>query len=220
MNLVFLGPPGAGKGTQADILKQKCSLFKISTGDLFRDAVQNNAEEGMLAKTFMDKGLLVPDNIVLAMVKKAIESITSNYKGFILDGFPRNLSQAKELDKMLLQINKNIDAVLNITVDHDLIVDRISKRFVCKSCKASYNSKFKPCKNFGMCDECGSKDFLHREDDKEEIVRNRLIAYEFQNKELEEFYKTKGLLSNIDGSQESGTVSTDIFRIINHLKVA
>lgn len=216
MNLIFLGAPGSGKGTQAIMIEKLFGIKKISTGDILRNAVAAGTETGKRAKSLMDAGHLVGDDLVIELIKEAITKEDAK-NGFILDGFPRTLNQALELDLMLERLNKHIDAVLELVVSDDVLVDRIAGRYSCKKCGAAYNLKSKPTKVKDICDECGSNEFIHREDDKVEKVKVRLQTYCDQTAKLIEFYEPRNLLVKFDGMQEIEDVSTQIRNYISKL---
>lgn len=191
MNIVFLGAPGSGKGTQAALLSAELTIPAISTGDALRREVENKSEIGLLAKSYMDSGSLVPDEVVVGIVSNRVKQ-TDCAQGFILDGFPRNIAQAEILDGI-----KKVDLVIDFEVDEDTLVKRIAGRFSCKNCGSVYNHYFKLPVKEGVCDKCGSADFLSRADDNEETVRNRLKVYHESTFPLIQFYKKKNLLVSI-----------------------
>lgn len=197
MNLIFIGAPGSGKGTQSQMLQKHMGIAGISIGDALRNEVANKSEIGILAKSYMDSGQLVPDQVVIDIIKNIIVKPNCN-KGFILDGFPRNVNQALELEKMLNSLSKKIDKVVFFEVSDEVLVKRISGRFSCKSCSAVYNHFFKPLKKEGYCDECGKSEFEKRADDNEETVKKRLEVYYQSSFPLIEFYKKKNLLIKLD----------------------
>jgi len=212
MIIVLLGPPGAGKGTQASKISETFSIPHIATGDIFREAVKKGTELGRKAKEYMERGELVPDEIVNGIVKERIsEPDCSN--GFILDGYPRTLNQAKALDEMLAEMNRKIDIVLNISVSEDNVVKRLSNRRVCKRCGAIYHLITNPPKKEGVCDKCGGE-LYQREDDREEVIRNRLSVYRKQTEPIIKYYEEEGLLVNIDGNREIEEVWDQIKRAI------
>ena len=197
-NLVFLGPPGAGKGTLSDPLRKEETLAHISTGDILRAEVKNGTELGKLAKTYMDQGGLVPDEVVAGMVANALKSDECK-NGFILDGFPRTVPQAELLDKAMADAGMNLDAVVLFDAPVDLLIQRLTARLTCKVCKASFNKLFSKPKTEGVCDHCGGELF-QRSDDSLETAQNRLKVYEEQTAPLIAYYEQKGLLSKIDSS--------------------
>ncbi|MBI5491643.1 MAG: adenylate kinase [Deltaproteobacteria bacterium] len=197
MNLILLGAPGAGKGTQGKGLSDKYRIPQISTGDILRANVRNKTALGLKAKEFMDKGVLVPDDIVVGMVSDRIkEDDCAN--GFILDGFPRNLKQAEVLEETLSMTGKRIDHVIGIDVERKELVRRLSGRRVCRKCGASYHVIFSPPMNIGMCDKCGSE-IYQRDDDSEETIEARLKVYEQETFPLIEYYTRKGLYAAVEG---------------------
>ncbi len=197
MNLILLGAPGAGKGTQGKSLAQKYGIPQISTGDILRANVRNRTQLGTKAREYMDKGLLVPDDVVVSMVSERIRQEDCE-KGFILDGFPRNLAQAEVLSQTLSALGKKIDHVIGIEVETKELVRRLSGRRVCRKCGASYHVIFNPPVNIGMCDACGSE-IYQRDDDKEETIAARLKVYEQETLPLVEYYTGKDLYLPVDG---------------------
>ncbi|OQX52995.1 MAG: adenylate kinase [Candidatus Omnitrophica bacterium 4484_213] len=198
MNLVFLGPPGAGKGTQAEVVCKHFSIEHISSGDLLRGAVRSNSLIGKKAKGFIEKGLLVPDEIVVQIVS---EEIKKDRKGFVLDGFPRNLAQAEFLNNSLSSLNICLDRVLNFVTSPQKIIERLSGRRICPKCQAIYHIKNMPPLKEGICDKCGSS-LLQRDDDKEETIRERLKVYTQLSQPLIEYYRKKGILVDVNGDLE------------------
>jgi len=212
MNIIFLGPPGAGKGTQAKILVEKYGIPQISTGDMLREHVKKGTELGKKAKEYMDKGQLVPDEIILSMVKERLSQPDAQ-KGFILDGFPRTVAQAEALDKMLEEMGRKIEYVLALIVPDDELVERLTGRRTCKNCGMMYHIKFKPPKVDGKCDVCGGE-LYQRPDDNEETVRNRLKVYHESTAPLIEYYKKKGVLFEIDGTKSIEEITQEIINIL------
>ena len=194
MRIVLFGPPGAGKGTQASLLSEKYGAAHISTGDILREAVANKTEVGLEAKSYMDKGELVPDEVVIAIAKQKLASIGE--QGFILDGFPRTIAQAKALDEALAEIGRPLDAVVNLQVDEEELVRRLSGRRVCPGCGEPYHIDSKRPDIEGKCDKC-STELVQRADDQPEAIRNRLSVYENQTSPLLGYYANAGVLSNI-----------------------
>ena len=197
MRLVILGPPGAGKGTQADFIIDKYKVPHISTGDIFRENINNGPDLGKKAKSYMDKGLLVPDQVVIDIVKDRL-TWDDTKKGFLLDGFPRTVAQAVALDAFLDSQNKKLDSVININVDTGILVERAVGRRVCKSCGATYHVKNKAPKEEGKCDKCGGPLF-QRDDDTEDTVKTRIQVYFDQTSPLIDYYKAQNLLLDVDG---------------------
>jgi adenylate kinase len=212
MNIVFLGPPGAGKGTQAKILIERYGIPQISTGDMLREHRAKGTELGKKAQEYMDKGQLVPDEIILGMVKERL-SQPDCQKGFILDGFPRTVAQAEALDKLLSEMGKKLDFALALIVPDDLLVERLTGRRTCKTCGMMYHIKYKPPKVEGKCDVCGGE-LYQRPDDNEETVRNRLKVYHEQTAPLIEYYKNQGILREIDGSKSIEEITQQIISIL------
>jgi len=192
--IIFLGPPGAGKGTQAERLAEDLKIKKISTGDILREAVAKGTELGQRAKSYMERGELVPDEIILGIIEEAI----NDEEGFILDGFPRNINQAKALDEMLSRKGLNITHVIFLDVPDEEIIKRIAYRRVCLKCGAVYNLIFNPPKEDEICNNCGSK-LVQREDDREEVVRKRLEVYRGSTEALIRIYEERGVLRRING---------------------
>ncbi len=208
-NLVFLGPPGAGKGTQAKRLAQELGLMHISTGDILREAVKKGTPLGKKAKEYMDKGELVPDDLIVAL----IEEVMPPEGGVIFDGFPRTIAQAEALDEMLSKKGMGIDAVVLFDVPDEVVVERLSGRRVCPSCGAVYHIKFNPPENDEVCDRCGAK-LIQRDDDREEVVRNRLEVYRRQTEPLIEYYERKGILIRLDASKEIEEVYQELKKVV------
>lgn len=198
MKLVFLGAPGAGKGTQAKKIIEKYNIPQISTGDLLRAAVAAGTALGKEAKSYMDKGELVPDRVVLGMVEERLKQDDCK-KGYILDGFPRNTSQAEALDKMLASLNMQLDAAVSVDVPFDDLMKRLTGRRTCKSCGQMYNVYFNAPTKEGVCDKCGGQLF-QRDDDKEETIKKRLEVYNAQTAPLFDYYKQKGILKSVSGT--------------------
>jgi adenylate kinase len=198
MRLVLLGAPGAGKGTQAKKLIEKYGIPQISTGDLLRKAVADGTSLGKEAKAYMDKGELVPDSVVLGMVKERLDQPDAR-EGFILDGFPRNTAQAKALDEMLGGMGMPLDGAISVDVPSGDLMKRLTGRRTCKQCGQMYNVYFNPPRKEGVCDNCGGELF-QRDDDREETIRKRLEVYEAQTAPLAEYYKDKGILKSVDGT--------------------
>ncbi|MGI6684246.1 MAG: adenylate kinase [Bacillota bacterium] len=199
MQIVLLGPPGAGKGTQAETLVKKLNIPHISTGDMFRKAIKEGTALGIKAKEYMDLGKLVPDEVTIGIVKERIAQKDCE-QGFLLDGFPRTVFQAEALDAILKDMKKALDAVINIEVPKDKLIGRLTGRRVCKACGATFHSIFNPPIDEGKCDKCGEK-LYQRADDSEETVVNRLNVYEKQTAPLIEYYSHQGNLKTINGDQ-------------------
>ena len=208
LRTILLGPPGAGKGTQAVKIVEKYSIPHISTGDIFRENIKNETELGKRAKSYMDRGELVPDELV---VEIATDRLTKNdcKNGFLLDGFPRTIFQAEKLDEFLTKRGEKIDKVINIDVEKDALVKRITGRRVCKSCGASYHVVNIPPKKDGVCDLCDGE-LIQRADDTEETVFNRIDVYNKQTKPLVDYYDKAGVIVNIDGNKDLDDVLSDI----------
>lgn len=204
MRLIIMGPPGAGKGTQAAKIVDEFNIVHISTGDIFRQNIKDETELGQQVKDILDKGQLVPDDITIQMVKNRLEEEDVK-KGFLLDGFPRSLPQAKALDEILEEQGIKLDRVLNIDVDPEILVDRISGRRVC-SCGASFHIEANPPKKEGICDECGGE-LIQRADDNEETVKDRINVYETQTAPLIDYYEKQDLVFTVDGSQGIDEIS-------------
>jgi adenylate kinase len=216
MNLVLMGLPGAGKGTQAERIVEDYKIPHISTGDMFRAAMKEETELGLKAKSFMDKGELVPDEVTIGIVRERL-SKEDCIKGFLLDGFPRTVPQAEALEQILTDLNRKIDFVINIYVDQDILMERLTGRRICKSCGATYHLVFNPPANSGVCDKCGGE-LYQRADDNEETVGTRLEVNLKQSQPLLSFYEEKGYLQNINGQQEIGKVYEDIEQLLGGLR--
>ncbi|KKO51419.1 adenylate kinase [Paenibacillus sp. DMB20] len=212
MNILFMGPPGAGKGTQAETIVNEFGIPHISTGDAFRLAIKQGTPVGIKAKEYIDQGLLVPDDVTIGIVEERLQQSDCE-KGFLLDGFPRTLSQAEALDDILARLNTRLDHVINLKVDRDKLLARLTGRRICKSCGATYHVIFNPPTQEGICDKCGGE-LYQRSDDNEESVGIRLDEYINKTAPLLTFYENKGLLRQIDGDQEIGAVSAEIASIL------
>lgn len=220
MNVILLGAPGAGKGTQAQAIRDALGLKHISTGDLLRAAVAAGTELGLKAKSFMERGELVPDDVVVGIVSEKLRS-GDGANGWLLDGFPRTVAQAEALEKALSSGHRGIDCVIYLRVSPDVVVERLSGRRVCPnvSCGAAYHVKFMPPKRDDICDRCGTRLVL-RDDDKPETVRQRLAAYERQTAGLVERYRKIGLLIEIDASGTPGEVSARVLQALRSLNAS
>jgi adenylate kinase len=214
MNLVLLGPPGAGKGTQAKLLEDQRSLVKLSTGDMLRAVIAAGTELGRRAGDIMERGELVPDDVVIGLIAERMNE-RANGHGFILDGFPRTIAQAEALDRLLAERDTRLDAVIEMKVDDDALVKRITGRFTCAFCGEGYHQAFKMPKVAGICDRCGATEFVRRRDDTEEVVRARLKAYHAQTEPLIEYYQRQGKLRSVDGMADIGTVRDAIGRALD-----
>lgn len=210
-----MGLPGAGKGTQAERIVEKYGIPHISTGDMFRAAIKDQTELGLKAKSYMDKGDLVPDEVTIGIVRERLSKDDCN-KGFLLDGFPRTVAQAEALENMLSDLNKNINFVINIDVDKEILMERLTGRRICKSCGSTYHLVFNPPATEDVCDRCGGE-LYQRADDNAETVQNRLEVNLKQTKPLLDFYETKGYLRNIDGQQDISKVFADLDQLLGSL---
>jgi adenylate kinase len=217
LNLILLGPPGAGKGTQAKKLTDERGLVQLSTGDMLRAEVASGSPLGVEAKKVMDAGQLVSDAIVIGMIDKRTDQ-PDCAKGFVLDGFPRTEPQAEALDAMLAKKGKKIDAVIELAVDEAALIERISGRFTCAKCGTGYHDKFHRPKKDGICDKCGSTEFVRRADDNAETVKARLVAYRKQTAPILPYYKAKGLLHSVDGMADMSEVARQIDQVLRAVK--
>jgi adenylate kinase len=214
VNIILLGPPGAGKGTQAKILEDRRGLKQLSTGDMLRAAIAEGSELGKKAKEVMDRGELVSDDIVVGIIADRLDQ-TDVAKGFILDGFPRNTAQAEALDRMLKTKNLKLDKVIEIKVDDQALIDRIAGRYSCAKCGTAYHDRFSPPRKPGVCDNCGSTEFVKRPDDNPAVVRDRLRVYNNQTAPLVEYYGKTGALRTVDGMAAIGEVTRQIEKKLN-----
>lgn len=213
MNLIFLGAPGSGKGTQAEIIEKAKGLCKLSTGDMLRAAVKSGSDIGKKAEAVMQAGGLVSDDIVIGIIADKITAPECK-NGFILDGFPRTIGQAEALDKMLEKNGMKINKVIELAVDEDILVERISGRYSCAKCGSGYHDKFKKPKVDSICDSCGSTEYIRRKDDNAETVKARLEAYNAQTAPLKPYYEQKGKLVAIDAMQDINKVTESLEKII------
>ncbi len=212
MKIIMLGAPGAGKGTQAKMIANKYNVPHISTGDIFRANIKNGTELGAKAKEYMDKGLLVPDELVVDLVIDRFKEDDCK-NGYILDGFPRTIPQAEALDKALIAIGENVDYAINVEVPDENIVRRMSGRRACVGCGATYHTQYNPTSVEGKCDTCGGETIL-REDDKPETVLNRLNVYHEQTQPLIDYYTGKGIIAEVDGTIDMDDVFNAIVAIL------
>lgn len=213
MRLIFLGAPGVGKGTQADLIAAKFGRPKISTGDILREAVRNKTPMGVQAKACMDQGQLVPDSVVIGIVKDKLAE-PACAKGFLLDGFPRTVPQAEELAAMLKARGLQLDRVINVSVPREDVVRRLTGRRSCPKCQAVFHTEFAPPARAGFCDRCGGE-LMQRSDDKRETVENRLAVYETQTAPLIAYYRQRGLLSDVDGAGKVEQVQQRVVELLS-----
>lgn len=209
MNLILLGPPGSGKGTQAQRLQESFGPVQLSTGDMLRAAVDSGSEIGRVAKSIIEAGELVPDDVMVSMIEGRIDE-PDCAGGFILDGFPRTVAQAEALDVMLARKRRRIDAVIEVAVDDGILVERISGRFSCADCGASYHRSFQPTAADGVCDRCGGTAFKQRPDDNADTVKTRLAAYHARTEPLLPYYRDRGILESVDGMAPIDEVAAQI----------
>ncbi|MDQ0485011.1 adenylate kinase [Guptibacillus hwajinpoensis] len=215
MNLVLMGLPGVGKGTQAEKIVEKYGIPHISTGDMFRAAIKEGTPLGLKAKEFMDSGNLVPDEVTIGIVRERLGKDDCE-KGFLLDGFPRTVAQADALEEILSDLEKKLDYVINIAVEEDQLMQRLTGRRVCRNCGATYHAIFNPPSEEGVCDKCGGE-LYQRDDDKEETVRTRLEVNKQQQQPLLTFYEGKGYLKTIDGNKDINEVFEDVDQLLKGL---
>ncbi len=218
MDLVLLGPPGGGKGTQAKRLMDKFGLVQLSTGDMLRAAVASGSEIGKRAKAVMDAGQLVSDDIVIGIIDERLDAPDTK-GGVIFDGFPRTVAQAEALDAMLARKGRRLGHAIEIRVPDQLLIDRITGRFTCAKCGAGYHDQFQKPKAAGVCDKCGGTEFVRRADDNAETVTKRLGAYHAQTAPLLPYYEGKGVLSVVDGTQDIAEVTRALEAILDGAKV-
>ena len=217
MNLILVGLPGAGKGTQAEKIVDTYHVPHISTGDMFRAAIKNETALGIEAKAFMDKGELVPDEVTNGIVKDRLAEADTK-DGFLLDGYPRTLNQANVLEGILKDLNKKLDAVIYIDVNKDILMERLTGRIICRSCGATYHKVYNPPKVEGTCDRCGKHDFYQREDDKPETVENRINVNLESTNTLVDFYSKRNVLHTVNGEDDFQDVFKDIQTIISDVE--
>ncbi len=213
MNVILLGPPGAGKGTQAKRLEKRHNLIQLSTGDMLRAAVASGSDLGKKAKSLMDAGHLVPDDLMIALISDRIDQ-PDCANGFILDGFPRTTAQAEALDAMLAEKGLKLHSVIEMKVDDDILVDRITGRYTCAKCGAGYHDTFQKPKVPGVCDACGGTEFKRRADDTAETVRTRLATYHAQTAPILPYYRDKGILKAVDGMADIDQVTDQIEAVL------
>lgn len=216
LNLMLMGLPGAGKGTQAEKIVDQYHIPHISTGDIFRAAMKNNTPMGIEAKSYIDKGELVPDEVTNGIVKERLAKDDVN-DGYMLDGFPRNMAQAEALETFGAELGKPLNCVINIHVDPESLMERLTGRYICRNCGATYHKIFNPTKVEGTCDRCGEHEFYQREDDKPETVKNRLDVNIKMNTPLLDFYKEQGILHEVDGNQDIDKVFADIKAVLDQI---
>ena len=214
INIFLLGLPGAGKGTVSEQIVDKYHLTHISTGDMFREAMANETKVGLEAKSYIDKGDLVPDEVTARLVEERLGQPDIK-EGYILDGFPRTIVQAELLEEITKKLNKPLTNVISLEVKEDTLVNRLSARFMCKKCGATYNKITKMPKVEGTCDRCGSHEFYQREDDKPEVVKNRLRVNEKMNTPLKDYYQKNGILSVVDGEQTPEKVFESVDAVLS-----
>lgn len=213
MNLILLGPPGAGKGTQARRLEEKFGTVQLSTGDMLRAVAASGSPLGLQAKKVMEAGQLMPDDIIVRMIAERIAQ-PDCARGFILDGFPRTIGQAEALDKMLGSKGLKLDHVVEMQVDDEILIDRISGRYTCEKCGEGYHDRHKQPKKAGICDRCGGTAFVRRKDDNAETVRARLVAYHDQTAPLLPYYRGRGVLRSVDGMADIDSVTSALEKIV------
>jgi len=214
MNLILLGPPGAGKGTQAKRLEERHGLVQLATGDMVRAAIASGSELGRRVKAIYDAGELVSDDIIIAMIAARIDQPEAK-GGFILDGFPRTVPQAEALDRMLAERGRKLDYAILMEVDEAELIERIAGRFSCRQCGAVYHERTHPPKADGKCDQCGDSEFVHRPDDRAEVVATRFAAYRNQTAPILPYYRVRGILRTVDGMADIDDVTRQIEAIID-----
>jgi adenylate kinase len=218
MRLIFLGPPGSGKGTQAKIIASRKGAKHISTGDILREAVAAGTDLGMKAKKYMDAGELVPDQILLGLVEEVL-SDDNTASSFILDGFPRTIPQARGLDEIFGRLGLKLDSAILLDVPDKAIVERLTARVFCADCKADYNLKTKPPKVEGVCDVCGSNRLVQREDDRKEVIENRLKVYHETTEPIVDYYDQQSCLKRIPGDRGFDEITEDIINAISSVRI-
>ena len=216
MQIVIFGPPGAGKGTQAKFISEAFNIPHISTGDILRENVREGTPLGKKAKAYMDKGALVPDELLIDLIRERLEKPDTR-RGFLLDGYPRTLAQARALDGILDDLNKKLDAVVNVDVGAGELIRRLGGRLTCRKCQASFNVKSNPPRAPGVCDACGGE-LYQRADDAEAAIKNRIEVYKKQTQPLIDYYKKKGLLAGIDGEREIDEVRSDVMKALERFQ--
>jgi len=214
VRIILLGPPGAGKGTQAKLIIEKYDIPQISTGDILRKSIKENSPMGLRAKTFMDAGQLVPDEVVIGIINERLTEPDCQ-NGFILDGFPRTVAQAEALTASLKEMGQDMDYVLDLKVKSEHLLSRLTGRRVCKNCGQMFHVEFSPPAQEGVCDKCGG-DLYHRDDDKEETILNRFDVYSQQSAALESYYENSGRYQAFDGSRQMEEVTKDIFTALGN----
>lgn len=213
MDLILLGLPGSGKGTQAEYISETYNVTHISTGDIFRAALKNETPLGLEAKKYMDAGDLVPDELTNNIVKERLQEEDVK-EGFLLDGYPRTLVQSKALRANLEELGRKLDAVIYLNVPEETLLERLTGRYICSNCGATYHKIFNPTKVEGVCDNCGGTDFYQREDDQPETVKNRIKVNGKQTQDLVEFYQEEGILMEVDGNQKPEEVFDEIKKLL------
>ena len=215
MQIIFLGPPASGKGTQSALIVEKYKIPHISTGDILRKAIKDRTPEGIIAERLINDGNFVPDNLIVNIVKKRLKEKDCE-NGFLLDGFPRTVPQADELEKIAKEMNKPIDLVINLVIDQKEIIDRVIGRRTCRVCGNSYHLRNNPPRKQGVCDVCGNE-LYHREDDNEQSIKVRLEAYEKQTSPLVHYYAEKGIVRDVNASNDIEKIFDDIQKIIGEM---